>query len=75
MSGAASAGICALAGVALAFAGYALIRWSEPGPDVSTRFVRAFSPVTLAYGGGWLALFLGLLMIVMLAPMLYLRGG
>lgn len=63
--------ICASVGLAMAAGGVRLIRVSEVKPD-DTSFVRAWSPRSVACAGGWVALFLGLLLTFVGAPMVYL---
>lgn len=73
MSGSANAVLCGGTGLALAALGVRLIRANETKPG-ETSFVGPLSPRTLGYSGGWIALFFGLLMTAMIAPMMYLRG-
>ncbi len=66
-----AAGICAVVGAAMAAGGIRLIRASEVKPG-ETSFVRAWSPRSMGFAGGWVLLFLGLLLTFLGAPMVYL---
>jgi len=63
--------VCAAAGAALAAGGIRLIRKNEV-PEGDTSFTRVWSPRALGTAGGWIALFLGLLLLFVGAPMAYL---
>ena len=71
MSGAVATALCAGGGLVLAVVGVILIKSAEP-KEGETRFVSAFSPTSLMHSGGYVALFVGLLLAVMIAPMIYL---
>ena len=64
--------VCTVIGFALSVTGFRLIRSSEV-PEGDTSFVRAWSPRSLRFAGGWMLLFLGLLVLMVGAPMVYLR--
>jgi len=71
VSGGGATALCAGGGLGLATLGIVMIRSAEP-KEGETRFVSAFSPTTLLHSGGYIALFAGLLLAVMVAPMIYL---
>lgn len=73
MSGAAAAALCAGAGVALAAFGVHLIKSNEV-KEGESAFASALGSRSLGTAGGWGALFFGLFLAALVAPMLYLRG-
>lgn len=62
---------CFIVGVGLCLLGYRLIKSNESKPGESA-FVSFVSQRTLGYSGGYGALFLGLLLMFIFAPMFYL---
>lgn len=68
-----AAALSAVAGLALAAAGVYLIRASEVKPG-DTSFSSLLSQRSLTLAGGWAALFTGLFLAMILAPMLYLMA-
>ena len=71
MSGQAAAAACGGIGVALAGVGIKLIKSNEIKKDESA-FVSAFGSRSLGHSGGYVLLFLGLFLAVLVAPMVYL---
>lgn len=67
-----AAAISAVAGVALAAVGVYLIRAAEVKPGDSA-FSGLLSSRSLTTAAGWVALFLGLFLAMVGAPMIYLR--
>lgn len=68
-----AAAISVVIGLALAAGGIFLIRASEVKPG-DTSFSSLLSARALKIAGGWTALFTGLYLAMILAPMLYLKG-
>lgn len=71
MSGVVATALCAGGGIALAAGGVAMIKSAEPKSG-ETRFVSALSPTSLMHSGGYVALFVGLFLAALVAPMIYL---
>lgn len=67
-----AAALSAVAGLAAAAGGYALIQSCEVPPG-DTSFSSLLSSRAARLAGGWLALFFGLLLTFVGAPMIYLR--
>ncbi len=65
--------ISVVVGLALAAGGVRLIRASEVKPG-DTSFSSLLSARALTLAGGWVSLFTGLYLAMILAPMLYLKG-
>lgn len=66
-----AAALCAAGGLALAGGGFYLVRSSEVPPG-DTSFSSLLSNRSLRFAGGWVGLFLGLLLAFVGAPMVYL---
>jgi hypothetical protein len=62
---------CAAAGATLAYAGYRLIKRFE-APAERTGFHTTDWPRVCGYGGGYIILFLGLYLMMIQAPMLWI---
>ncbi len=71
MSGQVAAAACGGLGVALAGIGVKLIKANEIKKDESA-FVGAFGSRSLGHSGGYVLLFVGLFLAVLVAPMVYL---
>jgi len=69
----AAAAISVVAGLAVAAGGVRLIRAGEVKPG-DTSFAGFLSARTLTTAGGWILLFSGLYLAMILAPLLYLKG-
>jgi hypothetical protein len=65
--------LCAVIGLVLAVVGFRLVRSSEV-PEGDTSFVRSWSPRSVSFAGGWVLLFLGLLVLMVGTPMVYMSG-
>lgn len=66
-----AAAACVVAGCALAAGGYYLVRSCEI-PAGDTSFSSLGSARALKLAGGWLGMFLGILLVFIGAPMAYL---
>lgn len=65
------AALCFLAGLAVAFAGWRLVK-SQEVPPGDTRFVHFWSPTVLLINLGYLLLFTGLMLCCIFTPMFWI---
>jgi hypothetical protein len=74
VSGRVTGAACAAAGLALAYGGWRLIKSRELPPDVTGFEGVGLNRRGLAVAAGYLALVLGLILTVLIAPLFFIGG-